>query len=119
MKQVITITPGGGMSGLQRKPGQGLDLTKFGKATVVRASEIVWDEDPQAWTVKLLNTGTVLDGVVLTYRMWDVAVEADYPAGSHPDAGVKDQQMRFDDYDQAVKAEIEYLDALRLKGLLS
>src|SRR5690348_14907193 len=54
-KQIITITVEGTMQGLQVKPGQGLDLRQFGDAKIVRASEIAWDEEHQAWFVDVLQ----------------------------------------------------------------
>lgn len=117
-KQVITIDPNGQMSGLQRKPGQGVDLTKFGAAQVVRVSEIEWDETAQKWTIRPLTTGTAIDGELVSYRQLILALRDGYEAlaGLVDDAGVLDQPARFDGYDQAVAAEIAYLDALRLRG---
>ena len=52
MRQVITIGPDGMMSGLQVKPGKGLDLRQFGRAEIERASEVLWDSDRQGWIVE-------------------------------------------------------------------
>lgn len=113
--QVITITAAGEVSGLQRKPGQGLDLTKLGKAKVERVSEIVWDEYHQAWIVEI-KTGP-LAGERLTVSLCDAhgfdwqTFEGDRYSG-HPD-----RRMVFADYDMAVKAEIKFLDYVRLRGI--
>ena len=53
--QVITVHSDGKISGLQVKKGRGLDLRSFGPAKIVRASEIVWDEDNQAWAVEIMD----------------------------------------------------------------
>lgn len=118
--QVITIAPDGTMSGLQVKPGKGVDLTKLGKANVVRASEIVWSEAKQLWNVHLLGSKRGLVGN-LSLAMWQHAgldhthLPAETTAGNYEGAaGV----LFFADYDLAVKAEIAYLDAMRLKGVL-
>lgn len=125
-QQVITFSPDGTISGLQVKPGRGVDLSTMGKAKIVRASEIVWDEDKQAWTI-VIQDAPGLDyfkGIAVTTSMackaginqllidyW-MAEKAVIP---HPD-GV-DEPLWFASYDDAVKFEIAYLDAWRLKGV--
>lgn len=114
MKQIVTISPEGIISGLQRKPGQGLDLRKFGPCTIERASDIRATEDGQRWTVNLMTgpfAGRPLD-VDIAYR---AGLFAGQGAGvdAHLDpAGV----LSFDDYDKAVSVEIRALDGLRLQG---
>ena len=115
MQQIITITPDGGISGLQRKKGKGLDLRQFGHAEIERVSEITWNEDRQRWQVYIINgpfTGTLLSqdhlieyGVDLGERVW--GNDIDDP--SWP--------LMFDDYDDAVAAEVAFLDALRVRGI--
>lgn len=132
MQQVITIAPGGAMSGLQRKPGQGLDLTKFGKADVRRVSEIVWDGDQQAWYVCICegdHTTRVVEWVrehmpehaapapVLRTTHWRLAGLEGAPQGSHINDIAGRCPYYFENYDDAVKAEIAFLDALRLRGI--
>lgn len=89
MQQVITIQPDGGMSGLHHKKGKGLDLRQFGKVSIRRVSEILWDEDEQNWYVRIIDgplEHTILD-------------------------------QRFDDYDEAVEAEISFLNEKRREGV--
>ena len=52
-QQVITVGPDGSISGLQVKPGQGVDLRDFGAANIKRASEIVFSEEAQLWYVQI------------------------------------------------------------------
>lgn len=120
--QVITVQPDGTMSGLQVKAGKGLDLRQFGKAAIVRASEIAWDEEDQAWAVEIQDAPGLeaMKGLRVT------------PLMAH-DAGVRDtllsmvysetanmaaptDAVTFPDYDDAVKFEIAFLNAHRLKG---
>lgn len=54
MPQVVTISPSGELSGLQMKPGKGLDLTRLGEADVERISEILWHKAEQKWFVHIL-----------------------------------------------------------------
>lgn len=117
-KQVITIEPGGAMSGLQRKPNQGIDLRQFGRADIQRASLIEWDEAEQAWFINILqNAGKgvvtgdhlVSAGVFLS----DAVPTTRYRFSTQVGVGVV---ALFDEYDDAVKVEIAYLDALRLRG---
>jgi len=112
--QVISVAPDGTVSGLQRKPGQGLDLRQFGKADIQRASLIEWAEDVQAWFIDVLQDAG--RGPV-SYRRWIEAVGTVEPEGFVGAANyVDDRPMLFAEYDDAVKAEIAYLDALRLQG---
>ena len=102
MRQVITIGTGGGISGLQVKPGKGLDLRQFGRAVIKRASEIVWDEQQQKWFVKIL-TGRY-GGKVL---FWSMLHRAGFSESR------KLAPAYFTDYDDAVKAEIAFLNHVR------
>lgn len=122
--QVITVTQAGEVSGLQVKPGKGVDLRQFGKAKIVRASEIVWNEDAQAWMVVIQDAPglEVLKCVAVTYRM---AVKAGDTAADCADTHIRagrakrlgtDQPLLFRDYDDAVDFEIEFLNAHRLAG---
>lgn len=56
-RQVITITKAGGVFGLRAKPGAGIDLTQFGRASVQRVTEIEWNEDGQCWTITWTAAG--------------------------------------------------------------
>lgn len=122
-KQVITIDKAGVMSGLQRKPGQGLDLRQFGKADIKRASLIEWSEKHQAWFIDVLqDAGRGL----LTADRFHVATDGsrtkcathDHLSTVCPSGWREDETglLLFSEYDEAVKIEIEYLDALRLAG---
>lgn len=111
MKQVITISPDGVISGLQRKPGQGIDLTQFGKADVVRASEIVWQEGGvRGWTVQYMSGPR--SGEKMTMEEWFLHEKA--PMVVDPDQEI----AIFADYDDAVKAEILMLDWWRVRGMM-
>lgn len=115
MTQVITIALDGTISGLQVKPGRGVDLTKMGKATVERVSEILWSEDAQAWYVQPIRGPFA--GQSITHRMWQEVIELfDAPPGAKGSAGVLDQPIYFENYELAVKCEIAFLDAHRLAG---
>jgi hypothetical protein len=137
MRQVITIAPDGAMSGLQRKPGQGLDLTKFGKAAISRASLIEWDEQFQRWYIDVQQDAGRGDVSMPLFREavapgqdghasltiaiemlnrlcpcgWQSEIEIDDTSGL-----VSRARLMFQDYDNAVQVEIAYLDALRLNG---
>lgn len=137
MRQVITIAPDGAMSGLQRKPGQGIDLTKFGKASITRASLIEWDEQFQRWFIDvqqdagkgdvsmplfrdavgpdLSEFGRMQLALEMLNRLcpagWQSEIEIDETTGL-----CSRSRLMFQDYDNAVQVEIAYLDALRLAG---
>jgi hypothetical protein len=99
------------MSGLQRKPGQGIDLRQFGKADIKRVSEIEFNEKTQMWFVHVLRGPW--QGICLARgHMLD-------NLGSIPVGGSVNADsliVEFADYDDAVKAEVAFLDAVRLKG---
>ena len=120
MKQVITFSPDGSVSGLQRKPGQGIDLTKFGKADVKRVSEIVWDTDHQAWKIDVLQDAG--KGIVTCVKLTVYGVFVHQVIGllGYKFSNLTDElggrPVLFDNYDDAVKVEIAYLDALRVEG---
>lgn len=125
-RQVITIGKEGSVSGLQRKPGQGLNLQTMGKAKTTRASEILWDEDEQKWYVDVLQeagkgpvTRDKLMAVMTETQINDMVNEY-RPVGGFlglvANMDGSDPRWMTGDYDAAVKVEIAYLDALRLKG---
>lgn len=119
-RQVITITALGGMEGLQRKPGQGIDLRKFGVVAIERASEVLWDEENQKWFVKFFHLPKNLSSTgILTLGLWRQAVGSEYPVtASMIQPSETGFVLLYDDYEIAVKAEISTLDGLRIQGQL-
>ena len=123
MKQVITISPDGGMSGLQRKRGQGIDLRQFGHAKITRASSIEWHEDLQHWYIKVLDPNVSLyvnfKGLpfTVTYDIWRHQVGESKPKGSVtiPVIMHRANYLYFQEYEDAVAAEVQFLDAVRLR----
>jgi hypothetical protein len=110
--QVITIGTDGRISGLQVKPGRGVDIRQFNdRADVKRASEIVATSDGQAWFIDVLQEAG--RGVVRAAHLRDVGVPVNGFACTETPSGL----LTFPDYDEAVRCEIAYLDALRLRGL--
>jgi hypothetical protein len=108
------------MEGLQRKPGQGIDLRTFGVVAIKRASEVLWDEDKQMWFVKFFDLPDHLSHTgVLTLGLWQTAAGTEYPVTADMIIPSEDGFVLFyGDYDSAVKAEISALDGLRIQGLL-
>lgn len=117
MTQVITVTPDGGMSGLQRKPGKGVDLRAFGHAAIERASLVEWDEVRQQWYVLILTGRYAEHKLSHPLRLKTVGIptgQSFYPGSSMvTGTGV----YYFPEYEDAVKAEVDFLDALRLRGV--
>lgn len=117
VRQVITINPLGGISGLQRKKGQGIDLTAFGKADVKRVSEILWHEEatdcPRGWHIHFLLG--VRAGTLLTVGAYKAHKHLGLPPILNEDSH-DDAIASFDDYDDAVKVEVAVLDNDRLMG---
>lgn len=113
--QIITIGKDGSVSGLQRKPGQGLDLTKFGRAKVERVSEIVFDEAHQQWFVQII-TGPMA-GRVLTYDLMREHAFNPHTLKHWAGWGSPDNRILFESYDHGVTAEVAFLDHCRLRGV--
>lgn len=114
MRQVITVSPEGGLSGLQVKPGKGVDLRQFGQAKIVRASEIVFSEDHQMWTVEILVG--VYRGCTLGHSLLTLAEVSGLE--TRQDASDGDTFLYLD-YDVAVQDEIAFLDAVRVADIHS
>lgn len=126
MKQVVTIGPDGTISGLQHKKGQGFDLRALGKAQIKRASEVLWSEPYQGWYVEMRGGAGRYSGWPLSRDLMRLAGDPEVPphtTGLIPANGEPPQPsaltLLFEEYEDAVKAEIAVLDALRLKGLLT
>lgn len=103
--QVISISPKGEVSGLQVKPGKGFDLRKLGKAKIERASEVLFNEDNQKWYVQIVKGKYAGDTV--TYMRHQRAL-------GEPVMTNCDFTLHFNEYDEAVQAEIAVLDHIRL-----
>ena len=86
-KQVVSVAPDGAISSLRRKDG--LDLRQFGKVEIQRVSDIKWDSIHQKWYVKFIS-GPLEGEFIKRY---------------------------FDEYEDAIKAEIHFLDAKRRQGI--
>lgn len=121
IRQVITIAANGVMSGLQRKPGEGLDLRQFGKADIKRASLIEWDEAKQSWFIDILQEA---GKGKLTYAAFieqfpgagTLKLDELCPSGWDVEFPTDKNPLTFTEYHEAVRVEIAYLDALRLAG---
>ena len=112
MKQVVTIGPNGEISGLDRKK-KGLDLRQFGKAEINRVSEIEFNSSTQKWFVHVIRGRFA--GIALARGHY-----LDH-LGHIPEGGAVNEDtliVEFDDYDTAVAAEVAFLDAVRLKGII-
>jgi len=124
VKQVITISPTGAMAGLQHKPGKGLDLRQFGKASIKRASSIEWDEDSQRWTVLPLSGPTAMQPLTVSHMLQYgrdaiATVTSIGLDGKAPWTVSPADVLQFEDYDAAVSVEIAYFNALRLSGRMN
>ena len=110
-KQLITVSPSGEISGLQFKKGKGLDLRTFGEAKIIRSSLIEWDEQCQQWYINLLKRGVVTRDVAQQAGLgWD---DMEKFNGELEDIG-GECIYRFDEYEDAVSAEIAVIQGLRL-----
>lgn len=113
MKQVISIEHGGRISGLQHKPGKGIDLRQFGKCDIKRVSLVEWDADRQSWYVQFLEGP--LAGQLLTEAHANDADERLIYTSKDDVSGV----LYFDEYEMGVTAEIKMFNAFRRAGKLT
>lgn len=115
-QQIVTIQPDGTISGLQRKPGKGLDLRSLGGvAEIVRVSEIVWSTPKQRWFI-VFREGPLKDKIA-THGMLGSAT-GDYTIdGVNMEMDIANKNLLFVDYDDAVKVEIAILDGFRKQGM--
>jgi hypothetical protein len=117
-RQIVTVSAGGVISGLQVKPGKGFDLARSGlaRAAIVRASEIEWSDMWQAWTVRLQTTRHAGQNVSGTMCLsFDLLSWAFSECGGFV-VGEETGDIYFHDYEMAVRLEVAFLDALRLSG---
>lgn len=120
--QVITIDATGAVSGLQHKPGKGLDLTTLGRAEVTRVSLVEWCPTNQAWYVDILQEHG--RGKLTEAKMEDAYAGLDRHIGdsirvklSRPwRVAEEGGLLLFTTYDDGVAGEIYYLNLLRLNG---
>ena len=116
MRQLISIKPDGSIKGLQFK-GKGIDLRRFGKASINRVSEIDWCEDKQKWRIYFLQgmlCHTYVDISCLTHslklsRADENLILSKAHLGEH-------NVLLFDDYDTAVEAEVLLIQAAVKSG---
>ena len=121
-KQVVTVGPTGSLSGLQLK-GRGVDLRKFGHAQIKRISEIVWIDNYQAWCVKP-KRGVLKDLLLSSLNVINTAGIGFSEVGSllmecnakRPFWGTRPLPFRFDEYEEAVKFEVAFIQWCMLNG---
>jgi hypothetical protein len=121
MKHLVTITPDGTIIALETK--KGLDVKALGHADIKRSSLIVWQEEEQAWEIHLLHgqfRGIVTAGTFLMYANGCGVAPAKYyqkptrwwhklnPWKRYPMIPL------WNNYDEAVAAEIVIIQTMRL-----
>lgn len=113
MKQQVIIKPDGSVSGLDFKK-KGLPLTQLGKAKTKRVTDIVWDEESQKWVIKFLMGE--LEGSLLAYSHITKMGLPLPPVDNNLEARDTDGVLLFSDYDDAVSAEVFFIQAARRQG---
>jgi hypothetical protein len=109
-KQLISIHPDGSVTGLQFKK-KGINLQKLGHAVTKRVTDIEWSDIDQDWRIRFLM-GT-LQGCLLTR---DLAKLAGLPEAFQGRTDRVRETCHYEDYDDAVTAEIEFIQRIRLLG---
>lgn len=111
-RQVISISEIGEMSGLQRKDGDGVDLRQFGRAQIQRASDICWMEMPQMWAIRVLEGAHA--GVLTLAEFTRATGMRTLKGAAVSTAETAPGVLLFYKYEEAVLAEVFYLDAVRI-----
>ena len=110
--QVITIKEDGSIHALRRKPNEGIDLRVLGNLRIKRVTDIAFSMEAQQFYVLFLLGE--LTGVVLTKEIYEDVVAKDCDTALY---NISDGVMYFEEYEDAVKAEILFLEAARMKNL--
>lgn len=106
-EQIFTISEDGTIKTLRSKSG--LDLREVGPVSVKRVSEIEFDTDRQKWFTHLLDPDRLLTAHMLA--------SLDIPLNTSWDVGA-DGVLYFNDYDEAVEAEVMYFNSKALEGAI-
>jgi len=118
-KQLITINPDGSIEGLQVKKGRGVDLRQFGTANIERITNIEWAAEEQKWFIRFLLgelAGCLASAnVVRATAGYIENLPCPNPNLTAPVNGTPGTLL-WDDYDDAVKAEIAIIQAARKAG---
>jgi len=111
MQQVVTIAPDGVVSGLEHKAG--FNMKRLGNASIARASEMIFNEENQAWQVVFLNGNAEMIGLPALdlYLVYKCGID-----NMAIDWFCKNNKVYFTNYHEAAQAEIKVLDYYRLKG---
>lgn len=119
MKQLITIDKDGVVTGLQMKRGKGLDLRTLGVAKIERSSLIEWSDLYQKWYIKFLNGKmanrvacvSIADDAGMADKVGESAIAFHFELETVAERSA----YLFDDYEDAVIAEVKLIQALRIK----
>ncbi len=116
MSHLVTVNRLGGMLALFAKPGKGVDLRKFGPATMQRVSEITLEPGTQKFVITFLKGE--LKGRKLTEQLWYIGGD-DAPSCGQQDGALTTPEgdvMLFGEYDGAVQAEVDIIQHWRKRG---
>lgn len=114
MQQIISIRQDGTVFGLHFK-SKGLDLTKLGPVEIRRVSEIEWDQREQRWFIRPLHEDMPeRDGLRLGTLQGSIAEQVELLSVS----AAEDGRALFAHYEEAVAAEVAFIQWLRLTGAM-
>jgi len=112
--QRVTIRPDGSIAGLDHKK-KGLSLRQFGKATIQRVTLVEWDEDHQGWYIRWFGRK---GGKVWSHNTFEVAKVRLYDFEAKLAVTNSGAVPMFEDYEEAVRAEVAVLQSLQALGTL-
>lgn len=116
-QQIITIRPDGSIAGLQHKKGKGLDLRQLGKAAIRRITKIIFCENSQKWFIEW-EPRYIAEKREVLFSVWQSSLFNQYEVQWSDFKGEENDNktIMFDDYDDAVKAEVALVQSMQLAG---
>lgn len=108
--QLLTVRPDGSLVGLDFKRG-GFNPAPLGARSIVRSTDIAFNEGHQKYFCKFLEGPW--NGQALTV---DHAVEIGADCLNGSETFGEDRTLYFTDYEDAVAAEVKFIQAARRKG---
>lgn len=110
MEQVVTINPDGSVETLRSAKGKGVDLREFGAVEMQRVSNVELCPNAQKYYVEFTEHAGVLAGRNLTVGLLATVRNEDFRLADI------NSRAYFDEYEDGVAAEIQVLNAVRVRS---
>ncbi len=113
-RHVVSLSSLGGLGALKTKKGQGVNLLALGQAKITRVTLIEWAEEHQQWFIKWVKGEH-------KGKLWDCSTFSKAEVSTDPwPVSLSSMSMGgvvyFQEYEDAVSAEIAVVQALQTSG---